>query len=405
VQPWKRTDPSRPLPCSKPPCNQGFRCLELGRSPASPAGTTPQAPADRDSASSTSRVGAEDNFFVLLENGDEAVTYPPGGTKEVEADMEDIKDEATSDQGNELELELDDAVPAFNIQLGPTGDQGSGFHFQNDPTKPYQRDRIVDREGAVDIRCSSVDVIHGYFAPDGENFCTLLVLQFRFDPRRRARRLAQVDIELRFASSVPGGADPVVHAIAPDGRFSFAQTTQHEKAFYESKLHATGGMVGMAEVGGAVKFGREVSREMRHATTVVGSISVRGRNYGSPNSVIWTLMENPETKTGVPVAMKTAILLKRRDEGKFHYVVSLKAKADWRTKMEWLVGTTKPDDPVLFDPTLPSTSDKYSEMELKLGELDLEPISDIIMMNLVEGVFKTRKIGGEELQKNYTSDF
>lgn len=62
--------------------------------------------------------------------------------------------------------------------------------------------------------------------------------------------------------------------------------------------------------------------------------------------------------------------------------------------MEWLVGTTKPDDPVLFDPTLDSTSCRYSEMELKLGELELEPISDITVMNLVEGVVKTRKIGG-----------
>ncbi|KAE9373111.1 hypothetical protein N431DRAFT_438479 [Stipitochalara longipes BDJ] len=314
-------------------------------------------------------------------------------------------DDATLDPGNELELELDDADPAFNIQLGPSGDQGSGFHFQNDPNKPYQRERIVEREGAVDIRCSLVDVIHGLFAPDSESFCTLLVLQFRFDPRKRARRLAHVDIELRFASSVPGGADPDVHAIAPDGRFSFAQTTQHEKAYYESKLHASGGMIGMVDAGGAVKFGREVSREMRYATTVVGSTSVRGRNYGSPNSVSWTLMENPETKTGVPVAMKTAILLKRRDECPFQCVVSLKAKADWRTKMEWLVGTTKPDDPVLFDPTLPSTSDKYSEKELNLGELDLEPISDIIMMNLVGGVFKTRKIGGEELRKNNIAEF
>jgi hypothetical protein len=111
-------------------------------------------------------------------------------------------------------------------------------------------------------------------------------------------------------------------------------------------------------------------------------------------------MENPQTKTGVPIAMKTAILLKRRDEGTFQCVVSLKAKADWRTSMEWLAGTTPADDPVLFDPTLDSTSDKYNEMELKLGELDLEPISDITVMNLVEGVIKTRKIGGGQLEKS-----
>jgi hypothetical protein len=291
------------------------------------------------------------------------------------------------------ELELDGDLPAFNIQLAPSGDQGSGYHTQNDPKNPYQRERVVERQGAVDIRCSFVDIIHGLLSPESETFCTLLVLQFRFDPRKRARRIAHVDIELRFAGSTPGVADPDVYAIAPDGRLSFAQTTQTEIASLESKIHAGGGMPG-AHTGVAVKVGREVIREMQYATTVTGSSNVRGRNYGQPNSVLWTLMENPETKTGVPIAMKTAILLKRRDEGPFQCVVSLKAKADWRTSMEWLVGTTKPDDPVLFDPTLDSTSCRYSEMELKLGELELEPISDITVMNLVEGVVKTRKIGG-----------
>jgi hypothetical protein len=50
--------------------------------------------------------------------------------------------------------------------------------------------------------------------------------------------------------------------------------------------------------------------------------------------------------------MKAAILLKRRDEGLFQCAVTLKAKADWRTSLEWLVGATAPDDPVLFDPTM-----------------------------------------------------
>jgi hypothetical protein len=293
------------------------------------------------------------------------------------------------------EIDQTEDLPAFSIPLGPAGDQGSGFHTQNDPNNRYQRERVIDREGAVNIRCSCVDIIHGLFAEDSDFFSTLLVLEFRFDPRKRARRLAQVDIELRFSGSAGGGADPDVYAIAPDGRFSFAQTTQTEETAFESELHIGGGMAG-ADAGGSVKYGRNVTREMSYATTVVGSIDLRGRNYGKPNSVSWSLMENPTTKSGVPISMKTAILLKRRDEGEFQCVVALKAKADWRTNMEWLVGTTKPDDPVLIDPTKDPTSQRYREMELKLGELNLEAISDITVMNVMEGVVKTRKIGGDE---------
>ena len=66
-------------------------------------------------------------------------------------------------------------------------------------------------------------------------------------------------------------------------------------------------------------------------------------------------------------------------------MVSLKAKADWRTSMEWLVGTKKPDDPVLFDPTLDPTSDRYSNMELKLGELICNPFQISILWILWRG--------------------
>ncbi|KAL3424924.1 hypothetical protein PVAG01_04205 [Phlyctema vagabunda] len=293
---------------------------------------------------------------------------------------------------SESDPDSKDELPVFNIQLNPSGDEGSGFHFQNDPKSPYQRQRVVERRSAVDIRCSCVDIIHGLLKEDGENYCTLLVLEFRFDPRKRARRIAQVDIELRFLGDKAGASEPNVHGIAPEGRFSFAQTMQSETTTIESDVHIGGGITGL-DAGGAVRFGRETSREMNHATTVTGSTNVRGRNYGDPNSVSWTLLENPATKTGVPVAMKTAVLLTRKDEKHFKCVISVKAKADWRTSLEWVAGSTKPDDPVLFDPTLDPTSDKYSEMELKLGELDLDAISAITMTNIADGVVNTKKFG------------
>ncbi|KAI9737974.1 MAG: hypothetical protein M1834_009344 [Cirrosporium novae-zelandiae] len=143
--------------------------------------------------------------------------------------------------GSDDEMELDGEPPVFRIKLAPTGDEGSAFHTQNDPKSPFQRENVIERKGAVDIRCYCVDIIHGLFAADSKFFSTQLVLQFRFDPRKRARRIAQVDVELRFAGSAPGVADPEVFAIAPNGRFSFSQTTQTETTTIGGDVNIGGG--------------------------------------------------------------------------------------------------------------------------------------------------------------------
>ncbi|CZR48308.1 uncharacterized protein FPRO_12918 [Fusarium proliferatum ET1] len=283
---------------------------------------------------------------------------------------------------------------SFGISLAPKGEEGNEFRTQNDPLDPYQRENIIERKGAVDIRCASIDIIHGLFDPEGDTLCTLLVLEFRFDPRKRARRIAHVDIELRFSASEKGVADPHVFAIAPNGNLRFAQTTQTETTTTGGDVTLGAGAAGV-ELGSGLKYEREVAREMTYAAAVTGSIDLRGRNYGKPNCASWTLLENPGTKTGVPVSMRTAILLKRRDEGRFQCVVTVNAKADWRTSMEWLVGTTKRDDPVLLDPTLAPTSDRYKDMEMKLGELDLNAICDITLANVIENSVKTKKIGSQ----------
>jgi hypothetical protein len=88
---------------------------------------------------------------------------------------------------------------------------------------------VIQQKGAVDVRCSCIDVVHGRFAPDCSAYGTLLVLQFRFDSRQRARRIASADIFLEFSGIKPGGSRPEVYAISPDGRLGLVQTTQHEE--------------------------------------------------------------------------------------------------------------------------------------------------------------------------------
>lgn len=70
--------------------------------------------------------------------------------------------------------EIEEGVPAFELGLCEGGDEGSDFRTQNDPSAPLQRNNITERKGAIDIRCTGADVIHGYLK-DGEGPATLIV--------------------------------------------------------------------------------------------------------------------------------------------------------------------------------------------------------------------------------------
>lgn len=76
----------------------------------------------------------------------------------------------------------------FTVPLHLRADRGSSFRVQNDPLNPWQRANIIERKGDLDVRCSLIDVVHGKLNAEGNDKATLLVLRFRFDPRRRARR-------------------------------------------------------------------------------------------------------------------------------------------------------------------------------------------------------------------------
>jgi hypothetical protein len=285
-------------------------------------------------------------------------------------------------------------LPSFNMDLSPTGDAGSSFRTQNDPSAPLQRSNYVERKGAVDIRCSCLDVIHGLFSAESGVFATLIVLQFRFDPRKRARRFESVDISLEFGGMKQGEVGPEVYAIAPVGMLSLVPTTQHE----ELKRNASLQLGGAAPVGGVTATGtvgweKSVSKDTSDQTTVAGSIDLKGRNWGKSNCASWTLLENKTAKTGVPTSMRTAVLLKRKDENPFQCVVKIDASVDFKSSLERVFGgkgREPKDDPVLFDPELEPTNNlrKYDIQEL--GAFDLESLCDVTFTTMLGGVMKEK---------------
>ncbi|KAL8738810.1 MAG: hypothetical protein Q9181_000452 [Wetmoreana brouardii] len=305
-----------------------------------------------------------------------------------DAEIQELSEDSTEDPSTT------DVLPPFDIGLFPTGDEGSSFRTQNDPSAPLQRSNYIERKGAVDIRCSCLDVVHGLFSAESEVFATLIVLQFRFNARKHARRFESVDISLEFGGMKPGEGGPEVHAIAPEGRMSLVPTTQHEEVKRSGGLQLGGAApVGGVTATGTVGWEKSVSRDTSDETSVTGSIDLKGRNWGESNCASWTLLENKTTKTGVPTSMRTAVLLKRKDESPFQCVVKIDAKVDFKSSVERLFGgkgREPKDDPVLFDPELEPTNNlrKYEIEELRA--FNLESVWDVTFATKLGWVLKDK---------------
>lgn len=235
----------------------------------------------------------------------------------------------------------------------------------------------------MDIRCTCLDVIHGLFSPDGV-FATLIVLQFRFDVRKRARRFKRVDISLEFGGMQPGDEGPEVFSIAPNGNLALAPVIQHEDIRRNANIQlGAAAPVGGLTATGTVGWEKSISRDTTYQTRIVGSIDLKGRKWGKSNCASWTLLENKMTETGVPTAMRTAILLKRKDENPFQCVVKIDADVDLRTSLGRTLrvfggkGRTPRDDPVLFDPEIDPTNNLREYDIERLGSFDLEIVCDV----------------------------
>lgn len=291
-------------------------------------------------------------------------------------------------------------LPSFDIYLYKTGDEGSHFRTENDPSSPWQRANWVERKSAVDLRCSCVDVVHGDFSPSSDQFATLLVLQFRFDARKRARRIQSVNIELEFKRMRPGETGPEVFAIWPNGRMSLMPTTQHENTTKSLNLQLGGAApVGGLTATGTVGWERSLSRDVSDQTTVTGSIDLRRRNFGPSNCASWTLLENGSTHTGVPEMIQTAVLLRRIDEDPFQCIVKIEAKVDIMSTLQRVFGgkgSVPRDDPVLFDPSLSSTENLMKYNEKELGNFQLQSVCDVTFRTFLEGVVKDEVLKGEQ---------
>lgn len=251
-------------------------------------------------------------------------------------------------------LELDEEIDVFDIAMFESGSEGSGFHTKNNPKDPYQRQEVVQRTGSIDIRCSVLDVVHGVMDPDSDYWATLMVLQFRFDPQKRMRRITEASLELLFDVTDPSNELPEVEAISFDGSYSLLLSKKSES-------------------GGAANWERTVTRETSDRTTVSGGRFVVDNIM--PNRIAkWTLLENKTLKSGIPASLEVAVRIQRRDEAIFTCMPRIRCKADKWTSIESFFGKVPDDDPVLLNPDRKPTNRLMRYDTDNIGAIDLQAL-------------------------------
>ena len=109
------------------------------------------------------------------------------------------------------------------------------------------------------------------------------------------------------------------------------------------------------------------------------------------NTASWTLLENPETKSGIPTLLETAVLLKRnKAEGssigeKFKASLTIQGEVDWVTAMEdgprralaSLKGQDQKDESVLFDD---ESNRGATKDPTNLNEEDLDTFTKVVTL-------------------------
>lgn len=287
---------------------------------------------------------------------------------------------ASENQDPNLEgLEREQDVEVFDIGMF---EEGSGaFHIRNNPRDPYQRSEVIQRSGhGVDIRCILVDAIHGAMSEDSDFWATLLVLQFRFDPQKRSRRVSEATIELLFDVTDTNNELPEVEAVSFDGNYSFLPSKQYETVTTGADGHI-GASYGV-ELNASLKWEKTVAREISDATTISGGKLVID-NLPPNRRAKWTLLENKTSNTGVPASIQVAVRIKRRDEAVFTCIPKLECKADKWTSLQSFFGRTPEDDPVLLKPDMKATNKLKRYDTEELGSIDLQELSDVTFTTMI----------------------
>lgn len=257
--------------------------------------------------------------------------------------------------------------------------QPSGHPIVNDPGNRFPRRIISDRQGVIDVRCEVIVAIHGSLNSTSDKAATLLVYDFAFNQMKRSRRVTSAVITLEFASVDPNAPGPGVHAIAPSGRYSLAETTENKHV--ESSGNANLGVEFEQGVslGRAQNWTKSVDRKEHDFGTMIGDTIFNA--WGEQTGAKFALRENKSKKMGIPSFFRFSILLERSTFDIFNCTFEIDVQAGWKTGMEKRFAGKTQDDSFYYYPGHPPIN-KLKDWEGRfdkgdLGSIDLDKMYEV----------------------------
>lgn len=241
--------------------------------------------------------------------------------------------------------------PSIEIELQPKG-SGNEFRTQGLPGEVARRDVISRTGGPFGVFCDLLEVSHGTLGTTAEGeLATLMVFRFRFIPKDKGRRIRKAEVQIELFP--PGRADSnfKLHGIAPEELRSLNPTVDHEEILTGGNMSLGASGAHGIEAGGEIKREKTVSRDLSTATRISGEMrKATGKTSGPWTCALWSLLENGKRESGVPDALRVALLLERPTDERFKAEVLIDVKTDliggirnWGRKVPL-------DDPLLFDP-------------------------------------------------------
>ncbi|KAF2964116.1 hypothetical protein GQX73_g9460 [Xylaria multiplex] len=171
-----------------------------------------------------------------------------------------------------------------------------------------QPQTIIDENISGDefiVQCDLAQVIHGT-SIEGGTPATLMVFQFAFVPRGNYRRFKEAEITISFSAGN-------VHSIVPNMTHA-TLLSEKQRELSHSVNPGLEAAFGPAKATVGYTWELKESSVIEGHSSVIGVLQQRGqdaRTRARKNTVFWGLYENPQTSSGIPSFIQTAVLLKR----------------------------------------------------------------------------------------------
>jgi len=250
----------------------------------------------------------------------------------------------------------------FDVPLLYEGDTSAEYRARNDPRGQIQRQAIIETStSGFLLQASIADVFHGTENPQG-GAASLIIFDFHFvkvtaSPRRRFRHIT---IELEFQDKARrSGKGPTILMIDPNTGLNTNVTVHSKTISHTVTVGISASPLPMvADMGASYTYGRNERTQSQGKVSVTGAMKYasRSEDRGGKRACLWIMEENSEQKDGVPLDLRTAVLLSRTDDDQFVLHTTIRARVDVlygvQGQVDRLLGRADANDPVIFDPTV-----------------------------------------------------